>query len=359
LSRRERKGYHPPVRLILIPLAVFAATAVLHLAVLRWFPRLGLLDFPERYGLKRGRLPYPSGIVAPVVFLPFLFLLEPPDMQTFAVALSILLLGALSFADDRRPLPPAVRLGSQLFIVLLLFLAGDCTGGRVCSLTNPLEGIAGGPFLELNGEWPWLAFVVTAMWLLLTINAMNWFDGVPGQVTSLSLLGFATIGLLSLLRVRQEPTALLAFVLAAIAAGSALFDVRKPRVILGDSGAMFFGLMLGVLTIYSGGKLATAFLALGFPIIDSLVVILRRVAAGRSPMRGKDGEHLHNRLMAAGWSRGGVIAMTSCIGLAFGVAALFLDTKGKAITALVLGAVILGLSWYADVKKRGKRKEER
>lgn len=334
---------------VLIPLAAFGVTVLLHLAVLRLFPRLKLLDFPERYGLSRPRLPYPSGIAAVAAFAAFFLWLEPLDRSAAGVLAAVCALAAFSFVDDRRPLPAALRLGLQLLIVGLIFLTGDCTGGRICSLTNPLGGV-----LELNGAYPVLALVVTCLWLLLTVNALNWFDGVPGQVSSLSFLAFLTIGMLALLRNGQPEIATLAFVLAGIAGACALFDVPGPRVILGDTGAMFFGLMLGVLTIYSGGKLATAFLALGVPILDSVLVILRRLRAGRSPLKGKDGEHLHNRLMAIGWSRHAIIGVTAAVGTAFGVTALFLDTLGKMAAAAILLLALLALSAYADAKRRMK-----
>jgi UDP-GlcNAc:undecaprenyl-phosphate/decaprenyl-phosphate GlcNAc-1-phosphate transferase len=342
------------MHVLLIPLAAFVLAIVLHIAVIGLFPRLGLLDFPERYGLKRARLPYPSGIASVLAFIAIFAWLEPLDRSALGVLAGIVILCAFSFLDDRRPLPAGLRFVLQIGVTLLIFLTGDCTGGRICSLTNPLEGILGGPIVELNGLFPILSLLVTCVWLMVTINALNWFDGVPGQVSTLSFLGFLVIGLLSLLRNDQVDIALLAFCLAAIAFAAACFDVRGPRVILGDTGAMFFGLMLGVLTIYSGGKLATAFLALGFPIIDSVLVVLRRLRSGRSPMQGKDGEHLHNRLMAIGWSRQMIIGITAAIGTAFGAIALFLNTQGKVIAALILLSVILGLSMYADMKRKTK-----
>lgn len=342
------------MELLVIPLSAFILAVVLHVAVLYVFPRVGLLDFPERYGLRRPRLPYPSGIAAVLAFIAVFVWLEPLDRSALGVLAGIIVLAAFSFLDDRHPLPAGLRFIMQIGITLLIFLSGDCTGGRICSLTNPLEGVLGGPILELNGLFPVLSLIVTCVWLMVTINALNWFDGVPGQVSTLSFLGFLVIGLLSLLRNGQVGIGMLALSLAAIALVAAWFDVRGPRMILGDTGAMFFGLMLGVLTIYSGGKLATAFLALGFPIIDSVLVVVRRIRAGRSPMHGKDGEHLHNRLMAIGWPRQAIIGITAAIGTAFGAIALFLNTQGKVLTAIILLAIILGLSRYADMKRKTK-----
>ena len=76
---------------------------------------------------------------------------------------------------------------------------------------------------------------------------------------------------------------------------------------MGDTGAMFFGLMLGVLTIYTGGKVATAFLVLGVPLIDSVIVGFRRISRGRSPFKGNmQNEHLHHRLLKKGGLHGGL-----------------------------------------------------
>ena len=193
-------------------------------------------------------------------------------------------------------------------------------------------------------------------WIILTINALNWFDGIPGQVSTLSIIGFLTIGFLALLRLGQADVALIAFTLATIAFGSFLFEFPVPRVVAGDTGTMFFGLMLGILTIYAGGKVATAFLVLGFPIIDSFIVITRRLLRGVSPLRGNDGEHLHHRLLAIGWSPTGVIALSACIGAVFGITALFVGTRGKVLAALLLLFFMLGLSWYCDKHRTRNRR---
>jgi UDP-GlcNAc:undecaprenyl-phosphate/decaprenyl-phosphate GlcNAc-1-phosphate transferase len=331
------------------PLLAFALTVVLNLCVLKMFPRWKLLDFPENYGLKRRRLPYPAGIVAPLVFITIFPLIQGINSVSSAVLSSVGLLAVTCFADDRIKLSPVLRLAVQTACALLIVLAGDCTGGRICSVTNPLEGVWGGPVVDLNGMLPAIAVTVTAVWIILTTNALNWFDGIPGQTTALSAIGFGTIGLLSLSgRVNQPEIALIAFVLAAIALGCFLFDVPPPRVVLGDSGSMFFGLMLGVLTVYAGGKVATAFLVLGVPILDLVFVVLKRVSEGRSFMKGSmSGEHLHHRLLAKGWSPRQIILLTAGLGTLFGSVALFLDTTEKLIAAGLLVIVMAGLWRYS------------
>jgi UDP-GlcNAc:undecaprenyl-phosphate GlcNAc-1-phosphate transferase len=339
--------------LITTPLLTFVITALLHVFALRIFPRLKLLDFPERYGFSRARLPYPTGIIAVIVFIAVFPLLQTLDRSVLGVMSAVILLGISCFIDDRKNLPALARLFIQLCAALLVFFTGDCTGGRICSVTNPLEGFFGGPIIELNGAIPFLSLVVTVIWLMLTTNALNWFDGIPGQVGTLSGIGFLTIGLLCLsARVNQPQIALIAFALAGIAFAGLLFDFPPAQVVMGDSGSMFFGLMLGILTIYAGGKVATAFLVLGVPILDLVFVVIKRLSEKRSPFKGSmSGEHLHHRLLAKGWSARSIIVLTAAIGALFGGSALYLTTFGKFIAALILAVVMLML-WIYSAPRR-------
>ncbi len=338
-----------------IPFAAFGLALLLHWGALRWFPRWGWLDFPERYGLNRKRLPYPTGIIAIVVFLIMYMTAFDMTRQAMGVVIGVALLGVTCFIDDRKRLSPYLRLSLQILVALIIFL----TGTRIFSITNPFipDGAIKLDTIVFKFGFfydpPLWSGLFTLVWLTLTINALNWFDGIPGQVSSLSSIGFAVIGLLSLSsRVDQPELALIAFILAGISAASFLFDFPPNRVLMGDTGAMFLGLMLGVLTIYTGGKVATAFLVLGVPLIDSGIVIARRILKGVSPARSNaHDEHLHHRLLAKGWSARQVILLTAVLGTSFGVTALFLSTFEKFIAAIALFSVMFFLHWMSGNKK--------
>ncbi len=353
------------VMIFLIPLLAFCTCAILHTIALRDFVKLDLLDYPERYGHKRKRVPYPTGILAVLTFVMIFSIIAPWTTQSAGILIGVFLLALVSFTDDRIGLNPNVRLILQILITFIIF----ATGSRIYTLTNPLlpDGIIKLDTVDVFlpqfsifhfqfsipiGPLPVLSGIFTIVWMMLCINALNWFDGIPGQVSVLSTIGFLVIGALSLSdRVSQPEVALLAFILAAIAAAGALFDIPPNKVLMGDTGAMFFGLMLGVLTIYSGGKVATAFLVLGVPLIDVFLVILRRVWKGKNPMKGNaTDEHLHHRLLGKGWSERRIIVLTAGLGALFGVSALFLDTLEKVIAAGALFIVMTGLSVYSRVR---------
>lgn len=343
--------------LVTLPLSVFVLTLMLHMLAVRFFPAWNLLDFPDRYGLRRRRLPYPAGILAVLVFLLIFPLIQAMNLRSSGVIAAVILLGITTFIDDRNRISPFIRLAIQILCALIIVLSGDCTGGRICSVTSPLSALTGTDVIDLHTALPSLAVTVSVIWLLLTTNALNWFDGIPGQTTLLSMIGFLTIGCLSLSeRVNQPALALLAFMLAGISFAALLFDFPPPRVVLGDSGSMFFGLMLGVLTIYAGGKVATAFLVLGVPILDLLFVVFKRLREGRSPFRGSmSGEHLHHRLLEKGWQPRSVILLTAGIGTLFGATALFLDTFQKFIAGGILFCLMIMLWIYSSPKAKKLR----
>lgn len=327
----------------------FFATMLGYLLCLKIFPVLGLLDFPQRYGLKRPRLPYPTGIVAVVVFLVVFSLSTPIGMKEIGVMIASILLAVTAFIDDRTPLPSWFRLLIQVIAAFIVFAAGS----RIYSITSPLGGILDLDEMTVNagflGLLPVWSGVFTIAWLLLTINALNWFDGVSGQVSVISTIGFLMLGCLAYFRNGEVLTAEISFMLAAIAAAGILFDFPPGKMLIGDTGSMFFGLMLGLLGVYDGGKVATIFLALGIPLLDAAFVIMRRIARGQSPLKGGR-DHLHHLLLEKGWSPRQILLLTAILGTLFGVIALFLNTAEKGIAFVALTIVVLLLTRYALTK---------
>lgn len=336
--------------LFITPLFAFVVTVSLHMLSMKVFPRLKLLDFPLRYGLSRPPLPYPTGILGVIVFcffLPF----APFSSHTEAIIIAIVLLASVSFYDDRKPVHPLLRLSVHLGVSTFLIWQGV----RISGVTNPLGGagnfLGEGSSLYLTEGWGLvISIIFTFLWLGFTINALNWFDGVPGQVSILSIIAFLVIGCLSMSdRVGQPELALISFILAAIAAASALFDFPPPHAVLGDSGAMFFGLMIGILTIASGGKVATGFLVLGVPFLDAVFVVLRRLWRRESLTRGnRTDQHLHHRLLTIGWTPRQVILLNTVLGTTFGITALFLSTREKFAAAILLLVIMILLTVFTE-----------
>jgi len=102
--------------------------------------------------------------------------------------------------------------------------------------------------------------------------------------------------------VNQPPLGIISIILAGAVLGFLVFNFHPAKIFMGTSGSMFLGFILATLAIFSGGKIATALLVMGFPVMDAIWVIAQRIKSGKSPFKG-DARHLHYRLLEKGWTR--------------------------------------------------------
>lgn len=344
---------------ILLPsIIAFISTLFLIKLVLIFFPKWGLLDRPAKYGIKRAPIPYYGGIVIYLVFSLLLLLFLPIDKHLIGFLSAGSLLVLVSFLDDKFGLSPTLRLFIQFLAALIVVLAGI----GITNITNPFGG-------EINlNQWqiPFnlsgidyhftvLADIFTIIWVMGMINTMNWLDGIAGLTSGIAVIAGVTLGTLSLTPLVNQPEiALISFIFAAACSAFWLFDFYPPKLLMGDTGSMFLGFVLAIIGIFSGGKVATAFMVMGFPILDAAWVILRRLKEGRSPFQG-DKKHFHHRLLEVGLSERKALLVIYLICLLFGVSALFLTTLGKFIAILLMIFLMSSIGFF--LIKREKKNQ--
>lgn len=304
----------------------------------RFWPKLGLLDFPERYGLKRDRLPYPGGLSLWFLALLGLWLVEP--LRPLIVP--VVLLGYLSYRDDRKSIAAWFRLLSHIWIALFVVLQGI----QIYYVSNPFADTN----FALAQTLPWLSVALTIAWIVSIQNAMNWFDGLPGLNVGLSGVGFLTLALLGVVRPELwfDPDhfnlTLINFYLAALCMG-AFWWYWQGKIILGDTGSQVLGWLLAVMAIFSGAKIATTLIVLSLPLLDFAWVIFRRMYfEKKSPFKG-DLFHLHHLLAAR--SQAATVTL-QLVGGSFllGLAAVFLPADAKLPAFFVVAFLVLALNWW-------------
>ena len=80
------------------------------------------------------------------------------------------------------------------------------------------------------------------------------------------------------------------------------------------------------------------FLILGLPIFDTANAIIRRVAAGRSPM-SPDRGHVHHKLIDMGFNQKQAVAILYAISATLGLTAVVLTSSGEVKAIVLLLAV--------------------
>ncbi len=314
--------------------------------VLKVFPKLGLMDRPDRYGYNRSPVPYSAGIILFIIFLLTVFwpgIELTTKMWGLITASSLIVI--VSFLDDRFNLSPYLRFACQFVAAAIVVGTGSFVYGFNLPIIGWLE------FGQIGGQ------IITALWLVGLMNAVNWLDGVPGLATGVSGIVFFTLFLLSKWPTLEHtvPQGDLSTISLVLAIGSLVlffYCVPRLKLLIGDTGSMFLGLMIGALSVYAGGKVATAALVLFIPLFDTIWIILRRILQKKSPFRGDMG-HLHHRLLKAGMKGNQIVMLYITYTLLLAILALILlSTEAKFwLGILMLIVLISGAAWVVKLEK--------
>jgi UDP-GlcNAc:undecaprenyl-phosphate GlcNAc-1-phosphate transferase len=275
--------------------------------------RLGLVDAPDARKVHVRSVPRLGGLAilgATVWAMILVPLWTPGDFAPaiwrglWPLAAGVALVFAVGLLDDVRGLGPWPKLAVQVIAAGIVMASGLL-----------IERVT---FAGVSWELGWLAWPITAAWIVGLTNAFNLIDGIDGLATGVAAIAGTACG--AILHLRGHPaeaTMLAALVGAAI--GFLVFNFAPASIFLGDSGSLLFGFVLATTAIAGWQKGATALAAgvplliFALPIADVVTTIVRRglarPATGR-PSLGTalrqlaepDRDHLHHRLLAYGWS---------------------------------------------------------
>lgn len=328
--------------------AAFLLGYLLLKSALKLFPRFKLMDKPTHYGHDRNPIPYSVGIMLSLGFFVLTVLALPITSHLSLILGALFILVLVSFIDDFYYLPAWFRLLVQIGVAIMVVSSGT----MISYLTNPLGG-------TINfAQYIWYGFevvsiVATILWIVFVTNMLNWLDGVPGLVSGVSTIAFGVIFLLAsrtgFHTIDQTLVMYMSAILFGLTLACWLFDFSPPKLLMGDSGTMFLGACIAILSIVSGSKLATAFLVLGVAIVDGIWIILRRMYEKKSPLKG-DLDHFHHKLLRLGYRPRTVLFFYYTVAALFGTIALWFSGIPKAIA---LGVVIISVLYaeYVVAKK--------
>ncbi len=280
----------------------------------------------------------------------------PKHIIGIALGGLILIIGGI--IDDKFNLQPKY----QFIFPLIACIVVVCSGIGITYINNPfgetvhLDQFQIKLFSSNNLPYYFIIFadLFTLIWLMGMIYTTKFLDGLDGLVSGICVIASFILFFLSLNKeVFQPETALLCIILAGASLGFLIFNFHPAKIFLGEGGSTFIGFMLGILAIISGGKIATALLVMGIPILDVIWVIIRRVWKGKSPFKA-DRQHLHFRLFDVGFSQRSAVIFLWAISAIFGLIALFIQGKSKiiAFSTLVLIMIILAVSLVIFYKKK-------
>jgi UDP-GlcNAc:undecaprenyl-phosphate/decaprenyl-phosphate GlcNAc-1-phosphate transferase len=258
--------------------------------------------------------------------------------QKFALASLVLLV--VGVIDDIRGMKPLIKLGGQVAAALIMWFSGTRFGQLLgYDLPAPVD----------------CALVV--IWLVAIINAFNLIDGLDGLASGLAVI--SAVGLCGILVMQQIPgEVLLLMGFTGACLGFLRYNFNPASIFLGDTGSMFIGFTLGVVSLQTFNKntflisMAIPVMVLGVPIYDALLAIWRRSV--RSLVNGKntgakrgimqpDVEHLHHRLIKSGFSTKRVATFLYVLNgalVTFGLSIMLFQSHAAGIFLIALLAAV-------------------
>lgn len=317
------------------PLAIWAA------------PRIGAMDIPrdERRVHKK---PMPrfggSAIYLGIMTALAIFALDHKDIQSIMVGCTLIFI--LGLIDDLKDLRPLVKLGGQIVCAAVVYTMGI----RIEFITNYF-----GPGNMIFGDVA--CCVITIIWIVAITNAVNLIDGLDGLAAGISAISALCIGYVAYIHGQYMPT-LAMMVIAGAALGFLPYNFNPAKIFMGDSGSELLGFSIAAVSVMGAVKSATIVvviipaLVLGLPIFDTLMAIIRRMAKHQS-IGTADKEHLHHRIMKAGFGQRRSVMILYCISGIMGIVAV-LYSRGLAVEYLGLVAVTIMLI-YVLLSDTGNR----
>jgi undecaprenyl-phosphate alpha-N-acetylglucosaminyl 1-phosphatetransferase len=271
--------------------------AILILLLRKVAHRLDIIDRPG--GRKRHEHPTPmvGGLAMFIAVLAALFIGDALHGNVTTLLECAAVLVMLGVLDDKHGLSVSLRMMIQVFLVTVVIVGA---GGTITHL-----GALFGRDIPL-GMFAIPFSVIAFVGGINAINMIDGTDGVAGKMALITTLGVATIFYLAgAVELLPLTWAMLGALVGFLLFNSRLF-VKRAWVFMGDSGSMWLGLVLGwfMAQVTEGGVSAEPALVLwlfGIPLIDTLVVMARRMKRKQSPFAG-DRTHIHHVLEHAGLS---------------------------------------------------------
>jgi len=339
-----------------MPIIGFIAAFIFSVAVVPFVRKMclnqGFYDLPGERKIHKKPIPRLGGIaiwVGTILSLITVVLLQ--GQYPFGNSISAILAGGsimflLGIVDDTYGLSAKFKFFVQIGAALVAFLLGV-----QINFINL-------PFLDANimlGLW---SLPITILWIVGLSNAFNFIDGVDGLAGTLGMAGAVTLGIIALVATPPHPTCtLLCFILAGAIMGFLVFNYNPARIFMGDSGSLFMGFLLATLSVVGVMKSVTftIFLpvfVLVVPIFDICFATIRRLLKGKNPFT-PDAEHLHHKLLRAGFSHNKTVLALLITTIAAGFVATYIAGAIKlySITIVVLSIALLAIIVISKIRK--------
>ncbi|MBO0423888.1 undecaprenyl-phosphate alpha-N-acetylglucosaminyl 1-phosphate transferase [Enterococcus plantarum] len=334
--------YEIVIRLFLTFILSLITTPIVKLLAFR----IGAYDAPGERRVNTKNMPTAGGLGIYFVFsfsCLVMFQSIIPINYIWPIILGAGIVVATGLLDDIYELSPKKKTLGIILGALVIYFVAEI---RIDAVTLPFLG-----HIDLR----WFSLPLTLFWIFAITNAVNLIDGLDGLASGVSIISLATIGVIGyfFLHAKTVYIPIVIFILVASIAGFFPYNFYPAKIFLGDTGALFLGFMIAVMSL-QGLKNATfitvitPMIILGVPITDTVYAIIRRLMNKR-PISSADKMHLHHRLLSLGFTHKGAVMTIYGLALVFSFVALLFSYASNVASILLIVFSAIGLELFIEM----------
>ncbi len=340
---------------IFIYTAVSAATSFsLFYVVKKIAKKYKLVDLPSERKIHKKPTPRIGGVMIFFAFIITYLISEKftsimPTMSFYKVGFitALVLAFLLGLADDIVPIKAYKKLMVQFLIGFIVAYSGL----RINNITVM------GHLIELG----YVSYLVTALWVVALINAVNLIDGMDGLASGILIIAMAFTMVISIIE-RNMFVTLVSGILTGSLIGFYIFNFPPAKIFMGDCGSYFLGTMYAVISLMGMKRTSMAIMftiplvLLIIPVADVIYTVVRRTKRKKGIFNA-DKNHIHHRLLNLGFTMSQINFLIYLVCISFGLISLLIALTGGKYGLLFLFLIAcLTVAGFGVIRILEKRK---
>jgi UDP-GlcNAc:undecaprenyl-phosphate/decaprenyl-phosphate GlcNAc-1-phosphate transferase len=327
-------------RIIFAAIASFITVLIVTPLVMKLAIKIGAIDKPNKRKVHERVMPRLGGLAIFIGVIIGYFVAGLYKERIISISLGALLIIMIGILDDKFELSAKVKLIGQILAACIVVSSG---------LTIDFISI---PFLA-RFDLGFFAIPITIFWIVAITNAINLIDGLDGLAAGISAISIATIAIMAGFY-GKFLILTLALIILASTIGFLFYNFHPAKIFMGDTGALFLGYSISILSLLGLYKSVTLFslvvpiIILGVPIFDTTYAIIRRIV-NKQPISAPDKSHLHHRILALGFSHKTTVLIIYGMGVLFSICAIIFSTSTLWGSIFIIFVLVLFVQIVAEV----------
>lgn len=279
-------------------IVVFIISMIINEIIKKIAFKIGAYDEPNERRINGVRTPTLGGVSIYISLI--IGWIWYPELSLNGLVVGATIIVVIGIIDDIKEISPKIKLLGQLIAIVALFFSNNG--------------------LDIN----YLYFSFFVFWFLLTVNAVNFFDGMDGLASGISFI-------IILFFILTNPTFLhIGGILLVSIISFLCHNFSRKKLFLGDTGSMLLGFIIAYFmsSVYFQNEIKMYILPFVFLFIifaDVLYVVIDRLLR-KFPIWRAEQNHLHHRLMKKGYSAREVLVMIYFMVITTGLVALVFES---------------------------------